>query len=259
MKSCLEGLDLELSTTHGDRMAMLLALGILLRLVETHEARWANEGLDARLKLEFVDSLHRILDAVERGGSTAMRMSQDIFAKDFAICLHRLIPGGGQLIDPGDGVPRRILVRPPLRTIPRKVWYMLRSCGGFAPFAALHTHQRMRHWFTVDGWEYCFRLLPLVFRSYPALKGVCGGSWFFDPVVSTISPTLAFVGDVSRQWGGFIVRDAIDSGATHGALEMSEERRRLHAQGKYQPVNFLMVAAKMKILRRARERESGDW
>ncbi len=205
------------------------------------------------LKPEFIDSFHRMLDSVERGGSSAMRMSHDSFAKDFAIGLHRLIPGGGQLIDPGAGVPRRILLRPPIVSWPAKLRYMLVECGGFAPFAEFHTHQRMRHWFTREGWDYCFRKLPAVFRSYPKLRGVFGGSWFFDPQLETVSPALTFVRSVSRQWGGITMRDAVYPGATEDALEMSPARRALHAKGSYQPVSYLMVAAKRRILRAAGE------
>jgi hypothetical protein len=38
---------------------------------------------------------------------------------------------------------------------------------------------------------------------------------------------------------------------------MSHERRELHAQGKYQPVSYLMVAAKPRILDRARAIDLG--
>ena len=64
---------------------------------------------------------------------------------------------------------------------------MLVACGGFRPLGEFHTHERMRHFFTPDGWEYCFRRLPAVFRSYPALKGDFGGSWFFDPQAAEIT------------------------------------------------------------------------
>ena len=121
------------------------------------------------------------------------------------------------------------------------------------PLGEFQTHERMRYFFTPDGWEYCFRRLPAVFRSYPALKGVFGGSWFFDPQAAEITPSLSFVRDVSERWGSMIMRDRVDPATTAGALEMSGLRRNLHAEGRYQPVNHLMVAAKSCILDRARE------
>jgi hypothetical protein len=253
MKPSLAVLDAELVATYGEPAALVVGLGVLLHLIATHDLRWPRDKLDAALKPEFIDSFHRILDSVERGGSTSMRMTQDNYAKDYAICLHRLIPGGGELIDPGGGVPRSILLRPPLATLPRRTWHMLVTCGGFAPFATFHTHKRMRHFFTLEGWEYCFRLLPAVFRSYPDLKGVFGGSWFFDPQLASISPSLSFVREVSERWGGLIMRSGIDPESTADALAMSKERRLLYAQGAYQPVTYTMVASKSGILKRASE------
>ena len=251
LKRSLAALDVELCASIGERAALLVALAMLLYLIATHESRWSEENLDVRLKPEFVDSYHRILDFVERGGSSSMRMNQDNYAKEFAICLHRLIPGGGQLIDPGGGIGRRILVRPPAAGLPRKIWYMVVTCGGFSPFAEFHTHQRMRHLFTADAWEYSFRLLPLVFRSYPSLKGVVGASWFFDPQVASITPSLGFVRNVSERWGGIIMRDAVYPSTTADAISMGGPRRERHERGKYYPVSYVMVAAKSRILEHA--------
>jgi hypothetical protein len=253
MKPSLAALDEELCNSFGERAALLVALATLLYLISTHESRWSEEGLDPQLKPEFIDSYHRILDAVERGGSSSLRMNRDNFAKDFAICSHRLIPGGGQLIDPAGGVERSILIRPPIRALPYKLWYLILGCHGFSPFAEFHTHERMRHLFTADGWEYCFRLLPAVFRSYPGLKGVCGASWFFDPQLCSITPSLSFVRDISKRWGGVIMRGTVRDGVTEDALSMGGRRQELHAEGKYYPVNYLMVAAKSRILRHAME------
>jgi len=251
LKPALAALDAELLSELGERGALSVALAMLLSLIETHESRWSRESLDPQLQPEFVDSFHRILDAVERGGASSMRMNHDMYAKDLAICLHRLIPAGGQLIDPGGGVPRSVLVRPPVTALVRKSWYLVATCGGFAPFAELHTHQRMRQFFTADGWEYCFRRLPAVFRSYPDLKGVFGSSWFFDPDLDRVSPSLSFVRAVSERWGGLIMREGQHPETTADALEMGGPRRDLYAQGKYHPTNYVMVAAKARILDRA--------
>jgi hypothetical protein len=250
----LATLDAEISGNHGDKVALWFGLSMLVHLIDSHEHRWSLSPLDDELKPEFVDSFHRVLDAVERGGSSSMSMTRDNFAKDFAICLHRLIPAGGQLVDPSSGVPRSILLRSPASSLTRKAGYLLLACGGFRPFAELHTHERMRHLFTPEGWEYCFRLMPAVFRSYPHLKGVIGGSWFFDPQLDFVSPSLSFVHEVAARWGGLIIRYGVDPAATASALAMSEHRRALYAAGKYQPVSYFMVAAKSRILAHARNR-----
>jgi hypothetical protein len=249
LKPALASMEREVVARYGEHAAGCIGLGMLLELVGSHEQRWRSDGLDADLKQDFVDSMHRVLDAIERGGSSSTRMSHDNYCKELAICLHRLIPAGGQLIDPGSGLPRSVLFRAPLSSIPKTLSYIAVHCRGFKPFAEFHTHERMRHFFTPEGWEYCFRRLPAVFRSYPQLKGVLGGSWFFDPQLETISPSLSFVREVPKRWGAIIVRWG--TSATHDALVMSQHRRDLHDQGLYQPTNYYVVSAKSRILKHA--------
>jgi hypothetical protein len=253
LKPALAAMEAELVACHGAHIANRIGLGLLLELVASHEQRWLSGSLDPELKPDFVDSMHRVLDTIERGGSNSTRMTHDNYCKELSICLHRLIPAGGQLIDPGSGLPRSLLVRSPLFSIPKKLGYAAVLCGGFRPFAEFHTHERMRHLFTPDGWEYCFRRLPAVFRSYPRLKGVLGVGWFFDPQLETISPNLSFLREVSKRWGAIIMRGGVDSAATEGALLMSQHRRDLHNQGMYQPMNYHIVAAKSRILAHARD------
>jgi hypothetical protein len=253
LKPALAAMEAELVACHGAHVANCVGLGLLLELVTSHEERLPSGRLDVELKPDFVDSMHRVLDAVERGGSKSTRMTHDNYCKEFAICLHRLIPAGGQLIDPGSGLPRSLLVRSPLFSMPKKLGYVAVTCGGFHPFAEFHTHERMRHLFTPDGWEYCFRRLPAVFRSYPRLKGVVGSGWFFDPQLATISPNLSFLRDVVQRWGAIILCGRVDPAATEGALLMSQHRRDLHDKGMYQPMNYYIVAAKSRILAHARD------
>jgi hypothetical protein len=249
LKPALAALEKELTEHHGEHGTSCIGLAMLLELVASHEQRWSSAGLDAELKADFVDSMHRVLDAVERGGSKSTRMRHDNYCKELAICLHRLIPAGGQLIDPGSGIPRSLLLRGPLLSVPQKAVYMLAICRGFKPFAEFHTHERMRHLFTPEGWEYSFRRLPAVFRSYPELKGVLGASWFFDPKLKTISPNLSFVRQVSQRWGAIITCVGLHPDAIGSALAMSEHRRNLYAKGEYQPAIYCMIAAKSRILR----------
>jgi hypothetical protein len=251
LKPALAAIETELVACHGERVAQCIGLGVLLELVASHEERWRSDGLDAELKLDFVDSMHRVLDTIERGGSRSTRMSHDNYCKELTICLHHLIPTGGQLIDPGSGVPRSLLIRPPLLSIPKKVGYVTLICRGYRPFAEFHTHERMRHLFTPAGWEYCFRRLPAVFRSYPELRGVVGGSWFFDPQIETISPNLSFVRDVSRRWGAMFLHAGVAPDGAGGAFAMSPHRRDLYNRGMYLPTIYFMVAAKSRILKHA--------
>ena len=97
----------------------------------------------------------------------------------------------------------------------------------------------MRHWFTAEGWDYCFRKLPAVFRSYANLKFLAAAG--FDPARDR-QPSLSFVRSVSQQWGGMIARRGHPNAA--GCAGNVGRRRDAYASGAYQPVSYLMVAAK---------------
>ena len=172
LKPRLQDLHIVLRSRFGELLPMKYGLAVLAALIQSHEERWNKRPLDDALKPEFIDSFHRLLDAVSRGGVHALQPDTDAFAKELAICLHRLVPAGGQLIDPGSAIPRRTLLGGPPRQLIQGLRYVFFKSKGRAPFAELHTNAFMRHYFTPDGWEYCFRLLPAVFRSYPRPEGL---------------------------------------------------------------------------------------
>ncbi len=250
------GLDLSklcsgLVARHGEPLALHWGLAMLATLIDEHERRWRESALDPELEPGFIDSFHRILTAVARGGARSLMPDTDAFAKELAICLYRLIPAGGQLIDPGSAVPRRLVARRPTLETLSAARYMLFNAGGFAPFAAFHSNLFQRHWFTPAGWEYAFQCMSAVFRSFPTLKGLTGSSWFFDPALRDISPELAFVREIPRRWGAVFVHVRPDRNASSDSLLLSRKRRELFEAGKYVPQVHAFLVSKRDILARA--------
>jgi hypothetical protein len=247
------GLDLSklcsgLIGRYGEPLTLRYGLAMLATLIGEHDRRWRESALDAQLEPCFIDSFHRILTAVARGGARSLMPDTDAFAKELAICLYRLIPAGGQLIDPGCAVPRRLVARRPTLETLAAARYMIFNAGGFAPFAAFHSNLFQRHWFTPSGWEYSFQCMPAVFRSFPALKGLTGSSWFFDPALRDISPELNFVREIPRRWGAVFVPVKPENSATADALLLSPKRRELFEAGKYIPQIHAFLVSKRDIL-----------
>jgi hypothetical protein len=235
---------------YGEQLTLRYGLALLAALIEDHPRRWPDGKLDAQLEPCFIDSYHRILTAVARGGATSLMPDTDAFAKELAICLHRLIPAGGQLVDPGGAFPRRLLIRRPTRDTLAAARYLLLNAGGFTPFAIFHTSLFQRHWFTPAGWEFTFRCLPAVFRSYPHLKGLLASSWFYDPLMRDISPELNFVREIPQRWGAVFVYVGPEPGADSDALLLSKYRRELFEAGKYTPQKYAFVVSKKDVLAR---------
>ena len=239
-----------LTSRYGEQLTLHYGLGLLATLIADHEKKWRTSALEAELEPCFIDSFHRILTAVARGGAQSLRLDTDAFAKELAICLYRLIPAGGQLVDPGAAFPRGLLVRRPTRETLAATRYLLLSARGFAPFALFHTSLFQRQWFTAAGWEYTFHCLPAVFRSFPRLKGLLAISWFCDPALREISPELHFVQDIPQRWGAVFLHVGPESGATSDALLLSRHRRELFEAGRYVPEKYAFVISRQDILAR---------
>jgi len=239
-----------LMSRYGEQLTLHYGLALLAALIDDHDRRWPASRLDAQLEPCFIDSFHRILTAVSRGGASSLMPNTDAFAKELAICLHRLIPAGGQLVDPGGAFPRRLLIRRPNRETRAAIRYLLLSAGGFTPFAIFHTSLFQRHWFTPAGWEFTFRCLPAVFRSYPHLKGLLASSWFYDPLMRDISPELNFVREIPQRWGAIFVYVGPEPGADSDALLLSKYRRELFEAGKYTPQKYAFVVSRKDVLAR---------
>lgn len=257
LKARLRRLSQMLEARFGEQLAIRYGLALLADLIHNHERRWREHPLDSELKPEFVDSFHRILSAIARGGVLALKPDTDAYAKELAICLHRLIPAGGQMIDPGSGVPRRTFFRVPTLETVKAAFYVLFNAKGRVPFAEFHTNLFQRRWFTADGWEYSFRLMPSVFRAYPELKGLMGASWFFDPQLQKISPGLSFVREVPLRWGAVMVHVQRDADPDSSALTLSKERRELFERGKYVPNVYAFFLSKKDILAHISTRQAG--
>ena len=250
LKPRLANLSLAVVSQFGEELTLRYGLAILGELIRSHEIRWSERPLDPELKPEFVDSFHRILKFLNRGGEISLQLNTDAYAKELAICLHRLIPAGGQMLDPGSGIPRRFFFTRPFLSSVRAALYILRNSRGVSPFCELHTNVFMRHYFSAEGWEYCFRLLPAVFRSYAKLRGLMASSWIFDPKVAEISPNLEFVRATGLRWGGRFIRINLAANPTD-ALAMSPKRKALFENGDYVPTVYALLLPKSAILRHA--------
>lgn len=199
---------------------------------------------------EWRDAAARIKTAIRRGGNANYELDSDIVAKDVAIALGCVAQIGGRLVDPGAGIPRRIVTtEKPLR-VPGTLMHIARM-GGFAPLAEFHTHNVLRHRFTPESWTYAFQRLPALFAARPDLKGIFGAGWFFDPALERIGSNMAFAQAICRDWGGRAARIGPGGSVTGLALTLSPERQKLYDDGVYRPEGWYMIVPKQEIIARA--------
>jgi hypothetical protein len=85
----------------------------------------------------------------------------------------------------------------------------------------------------------------------PHIKGVSGGSWFYDPEIENVSPRLAYLRQRPQQRGAYVFYSHVDIDG--GALSKSQTRRDLYDQGKYLPKAYFIVWPRQKVIAWSRQ------
>lgn len=177
-----------------------------------------------------------------------LQVGHDIFQKEFGVAVAHLYVCGSQVVEFRSGLPRSLLFKEGLSQALSGAAYFARI-GGFRPFLQIHMHDHLRAHFNEAGRRECYLCCADLYSAHPELLGMFGGSWFYDPVVATISPRLAFLQKEPLQGGARLFRWGPSHIARHEALLTSSTRRDLEASGEYQPCSYFMVwdrAAQMR-------------
>jgi hypothetical protein len=221
-----------------------------------HITRILTERFDNRIqKLRLTDAvLHfyrndvcRIHDETFQLPEDFYRPGNDVFIKDFCIASQRMIPVGAQIMHE-TGVSRRSVLSVRGRNAMTAARFFLRTAG-FAPFYEIHTHAPALGEFNEEGWRRCYLRIAEVLTVNPAVKGVFGSSWFFDPVIERVSPRLAYLRNIPVQNGALSICCGSDQGSISLATQTSETRRKLFANGQYLPTSYLLVWDRRSLLR----------
>lgn len=190
--------------------------------------------------------LRRILERVDDPADCDP--DTDVFLKDVAILLHRLVPVGAEFAELGAGIPRRLLLRGGARQCLRGLWFVVARTRGLAPFFQLHAHVLALGEFHPQGWEATYHRLAELVELNPQYKGWISSSWFLDPGLSAISPRLSYLREFPTAHGAalFFVQD--DPAGTSGALARSPTRQRLFEQGRYVPAIHMRIWPRRDLL-----------
>ncbi len=225
-------------TTSGERQL------VLFHLVEIFEDSFPALGLNDIVKLPFIDTFNRLLERWTDAGELA-DIDGSIFYKDLAICSLRLIPAGARSIDPDSGFPRRELIRRGPVDIVRALDYVYRRCGGPAPMLEVHLHPEERDYFSPDGFACTVHVARHIMNARRAIRGMFGGSWFYDPAAGRASPHLAYLSSLP---GAAYFEGETSKETVNYALKHSKTRRRLHEAGEYRPAHHWMLWSRNGIL-----------
>ena len=124
----------------------------------------------------------------------------------------------------------------------------MHQSDGFRPWYESHWDRRLIRSFTPRGYDQCYLRIAELLALNPAIKGMMGFSWWFDPSLESISPNLTFLRSVPLDNGAQLFRMGTSADATQAALKLCAERRRLYATGDYLPTIYLLAWARKDML-----------
>ncbi len=175
----------------------------------------------------------------------------DKFCKDLCICRLVMTPAGAQKVYPGR-MPRGFIFKSGPGQFLRGLYLLLFETRGFKPVYRMHMDSRDRELmkeFNPDGWKRFFERAAELMKINKNIKGLCGSSWFFDPVLKEISPELSYLREVAEERGARFFSLGPSEADVKDATFMSPKRIRLHKEGKYMPVGYMMVIPRKQLLK----------
>ena len=228
---------------------------VLLTLISQYDERAAVRNYPPEIAVRFTAYLKGIVSQMERNPAGFYVHGNDRFAKDLAVCRHKLVPCGAQLVDICAGVPRSIAARQGISGAVRFLGYMLERVGGFKVLYQMHMDLRLILEFNPKGWEQCYVRIARLLERHRDVLGVYGTSWWFDPSLHGISPRLDFLRDLPQSGGARLFKVGTGDSSLDNALANSRERKAAYERGTYQPVDWLMVWSRKDLIAWADGRE----
>ncbi|MBX9605145.1 MAG: hypothetical protein K2Y51_02920 [Gammaproteobacteria bacterium] len=236
-------------TRHGVRGFRALQGATMLRLIGDFERRAAGRDYTPAILERFAFSFNRIMTALENPSFTAYDIGGDLLYKDLALCAQKMYPAGAQVVEPASAFHRALLYRGGPRQFFACALFLLRTGGNF-PWYQIHTHLLEREEFTPERWDDCYARIAGMLVRHPHVRGMWGGSWFYDPALETVSPRLAYLRTRPEQNGARVFYSNPDPHG--GALATSETRRAMYERGEYLPKAYALLWPRAALIDWAR-------
>lgn len=201
---------------------------------------------------QYLKTFSRIIDMCQKKlGWTDEQ--EDIYWKDLAMTRQVMYPAGAQVVEQNSGYGFKQGLSKNLSQSLAFLWLSL-SQGGCRSYYQIHTHTPNLDEFNPKGWENCYLRITDMLERQPHIKGMFGGSWFYDPNLANISPRLMYLQQLPLEYGAHCFHVKPDTSGN--ALHRSATRRRLYKQGKYHPQIYLLVWPREAMLDWARQYRS---
>ena len=203
---------------------------------------------------QYNKTFERLLATCETEAGWSNKVDDDYW-KDLSMTLQLLFPAGAQVVESSSGFGIKQGLNQGLLKSLSYLWLSLRrgSCKGYYQ---IHTHTSELTEFNPKGWTNCYLRIAQMLELNPEVKGIFGGSWFYDPQLKDISPRLMYLQQVPLENGArsFLVGEDTSGNATFS----SKTRRQLNEEGKYTPQAYLLIWPRSAMIKWANDYKSAN-
>lgn len=179
----------------------------------------------------------------------------DYYYKDLSMALRIMFPAGAQVTETSSGFGVEQGLNGSIYDSIRFLWLSLIQ-GGCKGYYQIHTHTPELSEFNPQGWNDCYLRIVEMLEHNPQVKGIFGGSWFYDPQLKDISPRLMYLQNVPLENGASSFYTHEDTSGN--SICSSKTRRKLYDEGKYRPKSYLLIWPREAMIRWARGYKSSN-
>jgi len=173
------------------------------------------------------------------------------FLKMQSVCTLFTFPIDPFILDSGK-ISLRFLFYNNIKQFFKGIYFIIFKFKGISPFYNTHTNlldvDSMKS-FTENGWRSMFLNLAELMKHQKDIKGVCGTSWFIDPIIKDISPRLSYINNLLTEIGVSIFPHNTTEQTIKDALFLNSERKKLYENGDYKPRNHLFVVTRSELIK----------
>ncbi len=252
----LEPAGREIEQRHGVDGRAACAAALVAHLAVGLSERVSTMVLPDSVVELYPDTIARLATHLATADLSEYWTGDDDFLKDVRIVAGYSVPCGAQDVDLHSTISRRSGLKSIVTQRDVRAGARVIGIGG-PPWFGIHTDSRFTGDFNEAGWERCYLRIADLLESRPAVKGMVGTSWFYDPQLPAISPRLGYLQSTPIDNGAFVVRHGPGAIHTERATATSPTRRELYEQGRYLPVCCSLIWPREALLRWAKRQTAG--
>ena len=226
---------------------------LILQLVLKNWDEYFSPKYPQSIQEQFKINFERFILVCQKEGGWG-EFDGEVYWKDLAIARQQMFPAGwGRVVEIFSGFGlKQGLNNGFCQSI--QFLKLLCSLGGKAGYYEWHLHTPYISEFKERNHDLYSRNVAKMLEQNEQVKGVMAASWYYDPILSKVSPRLSYLHDLPKRYGAEFFCVCKDSSGN--AFVRSKTRLKLYHEGKYKPKKYLMIWPRNKMISWARSTQS---